>query len=109
MENSGTQSSEVKRAEPENEHDCSPVLRRNIQSSGGTEGPGAERREAPPASGLPCHNSNSCIEWKKFKHAPLSPYRKKSRDRLIIAVERMVKKHGVNHVGLLTLSFGVLV
>jgi hypothetical protein len=71
------------------------------------EGPGAERREAPPASGLPCHNSNNCIERKGFKPAPLSPYRQKSRDRLIMAVEGMVKKHGVNRVGLLTLSFGV--
>jgi hypothetical protein len=107
VENSGTQSSEVKRAEPENEHDCSPVLRRNIQSSGGTEGPGAARRDAPPASGLPCHNSNSCIEEKGFKPEPLSPYRKKSRHRLIMAVEGMVKRHGINRVGLLTLSFGV--
>jgi hypothetical protein len=38
------------------------------------------------AARLPCHNSNSCIEKKGFKHAPLSPYRKKSRDRLIMAV-----------------------
>ncbi len=85
----------------------SSVLRSNCEGSDNCEGPGAERREAPPASGLPCHNSNSCIERKGFKPAPLSPYRKKSRDRLIMAAEGMVKKHGVNHVGLLTLSFGV--
>jgi hypothetical protein len=101
------QGGELNEAEPMLRATSSSVLRSNDLAAGDGEGPGAERREAPPASGLPCHNSNSCIEWKKFKHAPLSPYRKKSRDRLIIAVERMVKKHGVNHVGLLTLSFGV--
>jgi len=99
--------SKLSGAEPMLRATSSSVLRSNEIGSGDCGGPGAVRREAPPASGLPCHNSNSCIEWKKFKHAPLSPYRKKSRDRLIIAVERMVKKHGVNHVGLLTLSFGV--
>jgi hypothetical protein len=72
-----------------------------------SDGPGRSGAPAPPASALPCHNSNSCIERKGFKPAPLSPYRKKSRDRLIMAVEGMVKKHGVTHVGLLTLSFGV--
>jgi hypothetical protein len=102
-----SQDSKLSGAEPMLRANSSSVLRSNCDGSGIVDGPGAERREAPPASGLPCHNSNSCIEWKKFKHAPLSPYRKKSRDRLIIAVERMVKKHGVNHVGLLTLSFGV--
>ncbi len=85
----------------------SSVLRSNCDGSGNSEGPGAERREAPPASGLPCHNSNSCIETNSFKPELLSPYRKKSRHRLIMAIEGMVKKRGVNHVGLLTLSFGV--
>jgi hypothetical protein len=101
------QGGELSGAEPMLRANSSSVLRSNGDGSDNVDGPGAERRAAPPASGLPCHNSNSCIEWKKFKHAPLSPYRKKSRDRLIIAVERMVKNHGVNHVGLLTLSFGV--
>ena len=85
----------------------SSVLRSNCEGSDDVDGPGAERREAPPASGRPCDNSNSWIDYNGFKPAPLSPYRKKSRDRLIMAVEGMVKKHGVNHVGLLTLSFGV--
>jgi len=99
--------SELNGAEPMPRANSSLVLRSNCDGSGILEGPGAERRGAPPASGLPCHNSNSCIDKKGFKPAPLSPYRKKSRDRLIMAVEGMVKKHGVNRVGLLTLSFGV--
>ena len=41
------------------------------QGAGNSEGPGAERREAPPASGLPClscHNSTGkvhayAVEW----------------------------------------------
>jgi len=68
----------------------------------------AERRAAPPASALPCQESDNCIEeWKKAKSEPLSPYRKKSRHRLVMAVEWMVWKDGLNHVGLLTLSFGI--
>jgi hypothetical protein len=78
-----------------------------VVATGNAEGAGAVRpvRAARPA--LPCHNSNSCIEKEKFKPEPLSPYRKKSRHRLITAIEGVVKKHGVNRVGLLTLSFGV--
>src|SRR5580658_4719095 len=30
-----------------------------MQGAGNTEGPGAERREAPPASGLPCLNGDN--------------------------------------------------
>ena len=97
----------LERAEPDSEHHCSPVLRRDVVATGKAEGAGAVRRAAPPAPALPCHNSNSCIEKEKFKPEPLSPYRKKSRHRLITAIEGVVKKHGVNRVGLLTLSFGV--
>ena len=97
----------LERAEPDSEHHCSPVLRSDVVPTGDAEGPGAERRAAPPAPALPCHNSNSCIEKEKKKTEPLSPYRKKSRHRLITAVEGVVKKHGINRVGLLTLSFGV--
>jgi len=97
----------LNRAEPDSEHNCSPVLRRDVVPTGEVEGAGAVRpvRAARPA--LPCHNSNSCIEKEKWKSEPLSPYRKKSRHRLITAIEGVVRKHGVNRVGLLTLSFGV--
>ena len=69
----------------------------------------SERAGGPPPPGapLPCQRSDNCIEWKRAKSAPLSPYRKKSRHRLIMAVEWMVKKYGLERVGLLTLSFGV--
>jgi len=97
----------LNRAEPDSEHNCSPVLRPDGVPTGEGEGGGAVRpvRAARPA--LPCHNSNSCIEKEKWKSEPLSPYRKKSRHRLITAIEGVVRKHGVNRVGLLTLSFGV--
>ncbi|MGB8369482.1 MAG: hypothetical protein WCF71_09360, partial [Verrucomicrobiia bacterium] len=66
-------------------------------------------REARAADTLPCQNSNNCIGngIGLFQSAPLSPYRKKSRHRLEMAIEWMVKKHGIERVGLLTLSFGV--
>jgi len=71
----------------------------------------AERGEAAPAAAaLPCQRSNNCIEEDDENGSPsdqLSPYRRKCRHRLIGAVEWMVKKHGINHVGLLTLTFGV--
>ena len=39
--------------------DSSSVLRPNVPTIQETEGPAAERREAPPAVGLPCLNSNN--------------------------------------------------
>jgi hypothetical protein len=69
-----------------------------------------------PLVALPCHKSNNCIENNEDDSTAeesestadgLSPYRRKSRHRLIMAVEWMAKKYGVNHVGLLTLTFGV--
>ena len=74
----------------------------------GVEGPSAERGEAAPADGLPCQYSNNCIgNESEGKPAPLSPYRQKSRHRLEMAIEWMVNKYDINHVGLLTLTFGV--
>jgi hypothetical protein len=66
-----------------------------------------ERGAAAPGSALPCQDSDNCIGTKETRPEPLSPYRKKSRHRLIMAIEWMVKKYGLNHVGVLTLSFGV--
>jgi hypothetical protein len=70
-------------------------------TEGGAEG---ARGEAAPPSALPSQESDNCIEK---KDEPLSPYRRKSRHRLIMAIEWMVKKHGLERVGLLTLTFGV--
>ena len=67
----------------------------------------AERGEAAPASVLPSQESDNCIGKNKSPAENLSPYRRKCRHRLIQAIEWMVKKYGLNHVGLLTLTFGV--
>ena len=72
-------------------------------------GAASERGGAAPDAALPCQESDNCIgKWNsRNPSAVLSPYRKKSRHRLIMAVEWMVKKYGLERVGLLTLSFGV--
>lgn len=92
--------------EPESVH--SSAL--HVDLHGRVEGVSANAREARAADTLPCQNSNNCIGngIGLFQSAPLSPYRKKSRHRLEMAIEWMVKKHGIERVGLLTLSFGVL-
>jgi hypothetical protein len=78
-----------------------------------TEGGSADApaRSAGASADLPCQRSNNCIEVDddEFESAfnQLSPYRRKSRHRLIMAIEWMVKKYGLNNVGLLTLTFGV--
>ena len=74
------------------------------------EGPSAERRVAPPADGLPCQYNDNCTEKEKYKspsRAGLTPNQKMVRHKMILAVEWMVRKHGIERVGLLTLSFGV--
>jgi hypothetical protein len=92
------------RSEPESQIPSLPVVSTPHEHGDGAE---AERGGAAPARPLPCQRSDNCIGWKESKPEPLSPYRKKSRHRLIMAVEWMVTKYGLNHVGLLTLSFGV--
>ena len=42
---------EIERAEPDTELHCPPVLRSNVVSNDDAQGPGAVRREAPPAPG----------------------------------------------------------
>ncbi len=75
--------------------------------TGGADG---ERGAAAPPSALPCQYNDNCIEKGKYQkpsYAGLSPNRKKMRQKMILAVEWMVNKHGVEKVGVLTLSFGV--
>lgn len=56
---------------------------------------------------LPCHKIvNSTRKSEGFAEY-LTPYHRKARHRLIQVVEWMVRQHGLNHVGLLTLTFGV--
>lgn len=78
------------------------------EDNGGAE---AERGEAAPASALLYLRSSNCIEQNEDENKSaanqLSPYRRKCRHRLIMAIEWMVKKHGLNNVGVLTLTFGV--
>ena len=92
-------------SEPESVH--SSAL--NVDLHGRVEGAASERGEAAPAAALPCQYSNNCIGngIGQFQSAPLSPYRKKSRHRLEMAIEWMVEEYGIERVGLLTLSFGV--
>ncbi|MGO8839497.1 MAG: hypothetical protein ACLP7I_12205 [Limisphaerales bacterium] len=74
------------------------------------EGPEAERGEAAPAPALPCQYNDNCIEKEKYRKPSagcLTPSRKKIRQKMIMAVEWMVRKHGIERVGVLTLSFGV--
>jgi hypothetical protein len=92
-------------SEPESVH--SSAL--NVDLHGRVERAASERGEAAPDAALPCQDSDNCIGngIGQFQFAPLSPYRKKSRHRLEMAIEWMVEKHGIERVGLLTLSFGV--
>ena len=96
------------RSEPESQIKNLSAVTEAHADMGGAE---AERGGAAPASALPCQGSNNCIEKDDDEDGSpaesLSPYRRKCRHRLIIAVEWMVKKYGINHVGLLTLTFGV--
>jgi len=74
------------------------------------DGPAAERGAAAPAVGLPCQDNDNCIKREKYKRPSLSgltPNQKKVRHKMIMAVEWMARKHGIERVGLLTLSFGV--
>jgi hypothetical protein len=103
VENIATQGSEVRRAEPESEHDCSPVQRRNVQSSGDVEGPGAERREAPPASGLPCLFETTAS---KDEVPPLPGPRKKQAEALTQNIQWMAATFGKERIGFLTLTLG---
>lgn len=68
-------------------------------------------RSAGASADLLYQRSNNCIEKDDEEdESPvesLSPYRRKCRHRLIMAIEWMVKKYGINFVGLLTLTFGV--
>jgi hypothetical protein len=63
----------------------------------------------PPAA-LPCQDNHKCIEKEKYQrpsHARLTPNQKLIRQKMIEAAKYMVRKHGLERVGVLTLSFGV--
>jgi hypothetical protein len=62
----------------------------------GGEGPAtlAAPKGAARVAALPCHYSDNCIgKFSDRKPASLSPYRKKGRHRLEMAIEWMVMEH----------------
>jgi len=109
----GDQRNELEPAEPKQRADSSSVLRSEAREAHAhTEGAAdVPARSAGASAALPCQRSNNCIEEDDDEYESasnqLSPYRRKCRHRLIMAIEWMVKKHGLNNVGLLTLTFGV--
>ena len=81
-----------------------------VDLQGRGEGAESVRSEAAPDSTLPCQYNDNCIEKGKYQrpsYASLTPNRKKIRYKMIMAIEWMVRKHGIERVGVLTLSFGV--
>ena len=63
-----------------------------------------------PAAGIPslyCYNCIEPVGKQPRHHVPLTPNQKVTRLKVILAVEEMVAKYGLERVGLLTLSFGV--
>jgi hypothetical protein len=101
----------VNRAEPDTELHCSPVLRSDAQPTGETDGAGAERREAPPASALPCLFSNKCTEEEKTEKETTDPVNilkgghKRSAQVLYLEIMALVKAYGLNRIGFLTMTF----
>jgi hypothetical protein len=75
----------------------------DLQAHGGTEGPGAERRAAPPASGLPCLFETTAS---KDEVPPLPGPRKKQAEALTQNIQWMAATFGKERVGFLTLTLG---
>jgi hypothetical protein len=75
----------------------------DLQAHGGTEGPGAERREAPPASGLPCLFETTASE---DDVPPLPGPRKKQAEALTQNIQWMAATFGKERIGFLTLTLG---
>ena len=97
---------EVERAEPESEHNCSPVLRSSVVSTGNVEGAGAERpfRAARPA--LPCLLSNNCTtEEKTDPRNILKGGHKRMAQVLFLEIMALVALYGIERIGFFTLTF----
>jgi hypothetical protein len=75
----------------------------DLQACGGTEGPGAERREAPPALGLPCLFVTTAS---KDEVPPLPGPRKKQAEALTQNIQWMAVTFGKERIGFLTLTLG---
>ena len=62
------------------------------------------------ADGIPCQYNHNCTEKGKYQppsRARLTPNQKKMLVKMIMGVEWMILKYGIERVGVLTLSFGV--
>lgn len=97
----------VEQSEPESLIETLPVTPVAHEDA---EGAGAERGGAAPASALPCQYNHNCIGKEKYQKpstSNLTPNQKRIRHKLIMGIEWMVRKHGIERVGVLTLSFGV--
>jgi hypothetical protein len=128
------QRNEVETAKPSQRADSSSVLRSGVRETA-TTAPAGDRADAVesnhlasgvhesfatgnglapdaaeprPVAALPCHKSNNCTNRNNESTVEsLSPYHRKARHRLIQVIEWMVREYGLNHVGLMTLTFGV--
>jgi hypothetical protein len=84
----GDQGSELERAEPNQRADSSSVLRSEVRETHADTG--------GVSAALPCQRNGNCIEEDDDENESasnqLSPYRRKCRHRLIMAIEWMVKK-----------------
>jgi hypothetical protein len=96
---------ELKRAEPMLRASSSSVLRSEVRLTSNPEGPGAERRAAPPATGLPCPNTINCNETKDEKLNRLSAGHRKTAFALRENCRLLIERHGLNRMGFLTLTF----
>jgi hypothetical protein len=70
----------------------------------------APARSAGSSAALPCQYNDKCIgEQERWKWSPsqLTPNRKLMWFKMVLGIEWMVRKYGLERVGLLTLSFGV--
>jgi hypothetical protein len=70
----------------------------------------APARSAGASVALPGQDSDNCIGKEKYQKpstSSLTPSRKKIRHKMMMGIEWMIRKHGIERVGVLTLSFGV--
>ena len=95
---------EIERAEPTQRADSSSVLRPNVPTTHDTERAAAERREAPPAGGLPCLNSNNS-DGEPAKQGQLQGMARKVAFSLTENVKAVAKDFGVERLGFLTFTF----
>jgi len=95
--------SEVKRAESDSEPSSSPVLRSDPVKIGDGEGPGAERRGAPPGPGLPCLSETTASAEEKPRLPGTLP---KQMEAFSQNTRFLCALRGPEYVGALTLTCG---